>query len=358
MSKYNKLTVLIVVLGLTLSNKSKAAEETVTLPQESRLVAVNGHKIHLREVGRSTNTEQPILVLLSGPTDNWHSDSAWWVLAQHYLAENYQTVAIDRAGQAWSETIENPSYRQFADDLEQLIEQDMVHAEKLVHAEKQPLIIIAFASSNLSVNLLLQQETVASKVQGVILIDPDVLTEHSIQHYTSETEGYKSGWAELEAYIRSGKYDERIQQKLLAEREHLKAIIKPEYSDDMDWHYYEANEALRSSREFQINKFREASVYLDDLDAAKATPLNSSVPLVVLDTDFESAYLEQLEDEKVKATIAQWRKEGIEWYFELAQRSECGAYWPVDTQEHLLMMTQPQLIEQAVERIMACPKIN
>lgn len=232
----------------------------------------------------------------------------------------------------------------------QLIEQD------IVRAERQPLIIIAFASSNLSVNVLLQQETVASKVQGVVLIDPDVLTEHSIQHYTGETEGYKSGWADLEAYIRSGQYDERIQQKLLAEREHLQDIIRSEQAEYMDWQYYEANEAIRSTREFQVNKFREASVYLEDLGAAKAKPLDSSVPLVVLDTDFESAYLEQLEDEKVKASIAQWRKEGVEWYFELAQRSECGTYWPVDTQEHLLMMTQPKLIEQAVEKIMACPK--
>ena len=77
---------------------------------------------------------------------------------------------------------------------------------------------------------------------------------------------------------------------------------------------------------------------------------------MVLDTDFESAYLETIEDEAVKASIAKWREEGIEWYFELAKGSDCGAYWPVDTEEHLLMMTQPKLIEQAIEKVLACSK--
>ena len=345
------------------SNQGVASSEKPAIPLHSHLVEVNGHQLHIHQKGQ--NTQKPLLVLLSGPTDNWHSDSAWWILAQSYLSEaslsetslsktsdneKYQTLSVDRAGQAWSEPVEKPSYRQFAQDLSALLAQ-----EDLIKSNRD-LIFVAFASSNLTLNLLFNDSNITERTRGVVLIDPDVLTPHSIQHYTGETEQYRAGWAGLEEYIRAGKYDQRIEQKVDKERQHLEQLIPDAYQDFMDWDYYDAVEMIRQTREYQIHKFLEASVYKDDLEAAKQQPLPKKIPLVVLDTDFESAYLEQLEDEKVKASVAKWREEGIAWYFDLAQQSACGAYWPVDTQEHLLMMTQPELIEQAVEKVLACSK--
>lgn len=330
-----------------------ASPEYPAVPLQSHLIEVNGHRLHIHQKGANSDDKQkPLLILLSGPTDNWHSDSAWWVLAQNVLAKKYQTLAIDRAGQAWSERVEKPSYRQFADDLRVLLSNEAV-----VEAERM-LLFVAFASSNLSLNLLLADSQIQNRTQGVVLIDPDVLTPHSIKHYTSETEGYKKGWEGLEAYIREGKYDARIEEKLAAEREHLEALIPQQYEQLMDWEYYDAIEMIRGTRDYQIHKFLEASVYKEDLEAAQKLGLPTSLPLVVLDTDFEAAYLETIKDEKVKASIAQWRQEGLESFFEMAQKSSCGAYWPVDTQEHLLMMSQPELIEQAVEKILACPTIR
>ncbi|RDX36615.1 alpha/beta hydrolase [Kangiella sp. HD9-110m-PIT-SAG07] len=336
------------VFGAMLLSASSvnANSEQPAIPLQSHLIEVNGHQLHVHQKGK--NQENPLLILLSGPTDNWHSDSAWWIVAQNFLAKNYQTMAIDRAGQAWSERIEQPSYRQFAEDLKVLLSKDGFVDSK------QKLVVVAFASSNLSLNLLLTEHAITERMQGLILIDPDVLTAHSLQHYTAETEGYKKGWQGLEDYIRSGKYDKRISQKLETERQHLESMIPAKYRSQIDWDYYEAVEMIRQTREYQIHKFLEASVYKEDLEAAKQQPLPETLPLVVLDTDFESAYLEPLEDETVKASIALWRQEGIEWYFELAQSSKCGAYWPVETQEHLLMMTQPELIEQAIEKVLAC----
>lgn len=340
------LTAAGMMLSLCWVLQAETNEGQSALPQESKLVSVNGHDVHIHAKGEAK--DKPLIVLLSGPTDNWHSDSAWWTLAQNYLAENYETVVIDRAGHAWSEAVKEPSYRQFAEDLAVLLSQN-----QLVSADRE-IIIVAFASSNISTNLLLKNPEIMAAVKGVVMIDPDVLMEHSINHYSSETERYKAGWDELQTYILSGQYDDRIEQKIESEREHLKAIISKRLSSFMDWEYYQAVENIRSRRDYQVYKFLEASVYLEDLQAAKAAGLSEKVPLVILDTDFESAYLDAIKDDKVKESVRKWRDEGTEWYFNIAKDSQCGAYWPVDSQEHLLMMTQPDLVEQAIKKILTC----
>ena len=241
------------------SNAVTANAELPAVPLQSHLVEVNNHHIHVHQQGK--NKQLPLLILLSGPTDNWHSDSAWWIVAQNILSQDYQTLAIDRAGQAWSDRIEVPSYRQFAKDLKGLLSNN-----NSVELERE-LVFVAFASSNLSLNVLLADDAIVARTRGVVLIDPDVLTEHSLQHYTGETEGYKKGWQGLEDYIRSGKYDERIGQKLKAEREHLETIIPAKYQSHMDWDYYGAIEMIRQTRDYQIHKFLEASVYKEDLEA-------------------------------------------------------------------------------------------
>ena len=312
------------------------------LPPDSSLVTVNNHSIHIHKKGSSNNGT--LVILLSGPTDNWHSDSAWWALAQNYLAVDYATVAIDRAGQAWSQTIENPSYRQFAKDLEGYLK-----------SQSQDFVFVAFASSNLALHSLLHNKAIAEKTKGAVLIDPDVLTEHSIKHYSTDSEGYRQRFESLKEYIESGKYDERIKQKIAAEKKHILEIIPQEFESFMDWEYYHAIESLRVKREYQVNKFKETTVYLKDLQHAKAKPLPTSIPLVIIDTDFESGYLETIKEDSVKESITQWRKDGIEWYFSLAKKSQCGAYWPVETREHLLPMEQPQLIKRGIEQMMKCP---
>ncbi|NVJ65776.1 MAG: alpha/beta hydrolase [Gammaproteobacteria bacterium] len=286
---------------------------------------------------------KPKLILLSGPTDNWHSDLAWWILGQNYLAKNYQTLAVERASQGFSDIIEKPSYRDFAERLKVLIKD-----------EKEPVVIVAFASSNLSVQLVLQDIEVARKVKGVVFIDPDVLTKHALNHYTGESENYRKNWQQLEDYIKAGKYQERIEKKIAGEKQHLAEIIPAKYENLMDWPLYEQYELQRKKPEYQINKFKEVTAYKKDLEAAMAVNTPTQVPLVILDTDFETAYLKTLDDEKVKASIVQWRDEGKAQFFHMASHHSCSAYWPVKSQEHLLTYTRPDLIERAVQRLENC----
>ena len=338
--------VLLLLLVFLIAGLSKAetqsSNNTEALPQGSELIDLNGHSLHIRKMGKPVSSE-PYLLLLSGPTDNWHSDSGWWALAQNVLAEEYLTIAIDRAGHAWSESIAEPSYHQFGQDLASFIRQ-----------QQSPVILVAFASSNLSLHTLINDQEAAPFIQGAVLIDPDVLTDHSIKHYTTETEKYRQGWEGIEEFILSGKYDENIQRKIDDERAHLKSIIPTEFESHMDWSYYSAIEAVRNTRDYQIEKFREVTHYREDLLEAKRNPLLTNLPLVIIDSDFETAYLPKIEDETVKVSIVQWRDEGRDWFFELAQRSKCGAYWPLESQEHLIMMEQPELIARAVEKLLQC----
>lgn len=340
------MRVIFFVVFLQLAGPVLAANQSTdkaeVLPQGSELINLNGHSLHIRKSG-NPEISKPYLLLLSGPTDNWHSDSGWWALAQNVLAEDYYTVAIDRAGHAWSEPVAEPSYQQFGQDIISFIRQ-----------QQKPVIIVAFASSNLSLHTSLQNSEAAKFIKGAVLIDPDVLTEHSIKHYSTETERYRAGWEEIEQYITSGQYDENIQQKIIAERDHLKTLIPEKYENYMDWDYYDAIEAIRNTRSFQLEKFRETTHYRNDLLQAKKHPLPENLPLVVIDSDFETAYLPKIEDESMKASIVQWRDEGRDWFFKIAQQSQCGAYWRLESQEHLIMMEQPELITRAVEKLLNC----
>lgn len=301
--------------------------------------------IQLSSISKGDNTTKPKLLLLSGPTDNWHSDLAWWVLGQNYLAQNYSTIAIDRAGQGFSGVIANPSYQDFAERL-------MIYIKR----QKQPIIVLAFASSNLSVRIALQDPKVVAKVKAIILIDPDVLTGHAIDHYTGESENYRKNWQQLEDFIRAGKYQARVKQKVLAEKEHLEKIIPEELVPFMDWQLYQQYEKVRLTDVYQLRKFKEITAYKKDLEAARKAEIPKEIPVVILDSDFETAYLKTIEDPKVKDGIIKWRDQGKRQFFEQAKKHSCGAYWPVNSQEHLLTYTRPDLIQLAVERVIACNK--
>lgn len=337
-----RIIFLVLLVELAGPVKAQSTNKIEVLPQGSELLNLNGHSLHIRKLG-NPEISKPYLLLLSGPTDNWHSDSGWWALAQNVLAEDYYTVAVDRAGHAWSDPVAKPSYQQFGKDISSFIRQ-----------QREPVIIVAFASSNLSLHTALQNSEAAQYIQGAVMIDPDVLTEHSIKHYSTETERYREGWEEIEQYITSGQYDENMQQRISAEKEHLKAIIPADFEHNMDWDYYDAIESIRNTRSFQLEKFRETTHYRNDLLQAKKHPLPESLPLVVIDSDFETAYLPQIEDESMKASIVQWRDEGRDWFFALARKSQCGAYWPLESQEHLIMMEQPELITRAIEKLLQC----
>ena len=342
---------LLLLVVMLLSSESMHAIEKGSvsdwaLPEDSELIDINGHALHFRQLGKSQRAK-PYLLLLSGPTDNWHSDSGWWALGQSFLAQEYRTVLIDRAGHAWSESVKNPSYQYFAKDLAEFIAQ-----------QNRPVIIVAFASSNLSLHTLMQDKEAAALVKGAVLIDPDALTEHSIEHYSSETERYRKGWSEIEQFINDGKYDDIMQRKINDEREHLQSIISAEHEHYMDWNFYSAIEKVRNTRRYQLDKFRETTHYREDLLEAQRNPLPDSLPLVIIDSDFETGYLPKIEDESVKESIIQWRDEGRDWFFQISQESECGAYWPVASQEHLIMMEQPELLTRAVEKILSCQQQN
>ena len=103
---------LLIMLFVAYSSATLATNNK--LPKNSQLISIGDKEIHVRVMGEKHKNIKPTIVLLSGPNENWHSDSAWFALLQPMLAQNYHVISIDRAGNAFSTTSDNPSYRLFA----------------------------------------------------------------------------------------------------------------------------------------------------------------------------------------------------------------------------------------------------
>ena len=173
--------------------------------------------------------------------------------------------------------------------------------EDYISQHNESLIVVAFASSNISIQIALQNQAVRKKVEGLVLIDPDVLTEHALNHYTSESENYRKNWQQLEDYIKAGKYQERMSKKIAEETKHLKSIIPDHLNEFMDWDLYKKYIETRGTDNYQLNKFKEVTVYKADLEKAMQSSIPDSIPVVILDSDFETAYLANIKDEKAKS---------------------------------------------------------
>jgi hypothetical protein len=77
---------LLVPLFIALSFKVMATQ--------SQSLQVDGHPLHVLQWGDWSRTDLPTLVLLSGPIDSWHSDSAWWASMGPKLAQDYKVIAV------------------------------------------------------------------------------------------------------------------------------------------------------------------------------------------------------------------------------------------------------------------------
>jgi hypothetical protein len=89
------------------------------LPPGSQLIEVDGDLLHVRIMGG--RHEGPTVVMLSGPTDSWHSDSAWFAALQPLLARTMRTYVVDRAGQGFSEGDGRGGYAAFGEQLGSLL---------------------------------------------------------------------------------------------------------------------------------------------------------------------------------------------------------------------------------------------
>lgn len=310
-----------------------------TLPASSQLVAVDGANYHVRVLGEANSG--PAVVLLAGPNQNFHSDTAWFSLLQPLLAKHYRVYAIDRLGNAWSDLNADLSYRRFAKDLGPL----------LTRLQEKEVVVVAFASGSIAARLFHQQHQKTIKVKGMLLIDPDVPMPQSLALYQAyPVDWYQAQLDNVLPHIASGAWNVRTQDKLKAERAVVTALIAPQYQGLMDWQYFDLVSQQRLLISHQQSRAREIASYSADLEAYQALAPLSSVPVSVIDSDFEAA--EVAADFSNADTIKAWQKESNEWNRTQASIAG-GEYVPLVKSHHLVMLQQPEVVVQAVQHLLA-----
>ncbi len=305
-----------------------------TLPQGSQRVEVAGQSYHVRSLGQSTTG--PALILLAGPNQNYHSDSAWYSLLQPMLAQQYRVHAIDRLGNAWSDTDPELSYQRFAKDLPAIISA----------LGEQDIVLVAFASSSISARLLLQQDNPGFTTQGLLLIDPDIPLSQSVANYSGyPVDWYQANLAALLPHLAEGHWTQRTADKLATERQQVAQLVPAAYQHLMDWQYFDLVQQQRLLLGHQQSRAREIANYANDLQLYSELELLTSVPVTIIDTDFELAEIAKNPDQA--ASYQQMRAEAAQWGQRQAEVSG-GHYIAVNQQEHLLMLQQPEQIMQAL----------
>ncbi len=302
----------------------------------SQSITLDNHKVYVTEwlndeaKGKTFEQTQETVILLSGPTDNWNSDSAWFARLAPKLTKKYRVISIDRAGLLLANPSAPVGYAHFGKDLALAFEQ-----LKLGNIH-----IVAFASSNIALLHYFGLKP-SHQVKSIIMIDPDVLTEVSIKRYKKDAYPFKKNLVTYNQYIAEGKYNERAKQKNELDLIHLKSLA---LDDKVDWEYVEQIFEKRLNKINLQNLFKEIGIYDQDLDSAIGFEIPADIKLSIIDTDFEQSYINQSKSQQMKKELEQWQADGKNYYQSLIKKAKKGQYISIESQEHLVPFSDPELI--------------
>ncbi|MBQ4838162.1 alpha/beta hydrolase [Pseudoalteromonas luteoviolacea] len=301
----------------------------------SALYTLDGQNYHVRTLGNENAAGD--IVILPGANKFFHSDSAWAALIQPLLAQHSRVHVIDRLGSAWSSMTDTPSLARFAADLPSLL--TLLEIEKVT--------FLAFANANLTTLMYLADPNPDVFVNGLVWADPDILTAHSVELYQS------GSVAELRAYpalfiehVDAGNWTEKTMQRLAIERAEIAALIPANYQSNMDWAYYDLVSQQRLEVEKQVTRIKEMMSYHDDLNTASVLESAITVPVSIIDGDFESHDID-LAHEDEKSALIKWQQEGVAWSKAIAYKTG-GIYYPLNNASHQLFFEHPDTVIEAV----------
>ncbi len=337
-----KITYLLSFIIICFSSASDAAFKTETLVLDNvRLNVTHWLAADLKQTSNQDTTDKETVILLSGPTDNWNSDSAWFARLAPKLAQQYDVISIDRAGQIFADDNSELGYSNFGKHL----------LDALLELNLKRVKFISFASSNISLLKMAKMNSSLSEssqleISKIILIDPDVLLPFSISRYSNDAKPFKANLAAYKKYILQGKYDQRALQKNQTELKHLKTLSGND--PDTNWSYVDLIFRKRLETKNITNLFEEIAMYEQDLKSVQALEFSSNIPLIIFDTDFEQNYINNAKTEAEKLGLTRWKNEAKKYYQSLATNSKSGKYIELATTEHLLPFSQPDIIIQSL----------
>jgi pimeloyl-ACP methyl ester carboxylesterase len=238
-------------------------------------------------------------------------------------------IAIDRAGLVTNQADAPVGYHHFAKDI----------AEVFDNMKIEKPIVIAFASSNISLQLLLQSPEQQNNIRRAFLIDPDALTDFSSARYIEDAKPFKDNLDKYVEYILAGKYTERVKQKNAADREKVMSMLKQ--FKNVDWDYFNSLFKARLTLNNQVNLFKEIAVYNDDLNAVMKTKWPSNVPMTIFDTDFELEYAESAETDELRQSLIAWKEDAKGYYQSITARHPDSEYIETLSRSHLYQFEKP-----------------
>ena len=277
----------------------------------------------------------PHVILLSGPNHHWHDDPALYSALLAQSPNNWTMTPLDRCASLESEPCVN-SYLDFADNLHQTIQGSETGAY-----------IVAFASSNLPVWSLFHRYPDVD-VRGVVLIDPDTLSEQGRTSLIADTLPFASAGQRLFELVDEGYFDERYALRVSNERVKLEESSNASSIDWPLWEHY-ASRKLEHER----IKFRFNSIIQYGRDLASSTEWGASNaaptwPMIIIDTDFEQPAIDSSENPEA---LSAWRNENTRWYRYLAHDNANIQYLHHQSQEHELPLFETQFVLETLQRL-------
>jgi pimeloyl-ACP methyl ester carboxylesterase len=147
------LLVALPVLGFSYETILTAVDAR-RFPPPGKLVAVDGHQMHIHCTGAGTPT-----VVMDAGLGGWSLD---WSTVQPDIAQFTRMCTYDRAGLGWSEpSAESPDAQHAVADLHTLL---------VNSGEAGPFVLVGHSNGGLRV--LLYASTYPQEVAGVVLVDP------------------------------------------------------------------------------------------------------------------------------------------------------------------------------------------
>ena len=301
------------------------------LPKGSKLYPLPDGALHVRLMQPdSQNTQQvdAAIVLIAGPNEHFFADSGFFALLQPMLAKQYRTYAVDRQSSGFSSDTKTPSYRKFATDLARLLPQ--LQAKKFL--------LVSFASGSITARLLADDPAIAPRLHGLLLLDPDVPTPAALELYNgAPADWYRAHLAELLPELAKGVWNDRTAKKISAELTQIRQLVPPAQQQLTDWDYLQQLQASRLPVRRQQARAIEIAQYQADLAAYSQTPWQqSSVPVSVVDSDFEAPLIAEAKEDK--ARLARWRQDGLEFAATLSKNSG-GRFVALPATDHLIMFS-------------------